>query len=560
MPGGRRQDPVDPAGGPATQFALQLRELQSEAGLTVTQLAAATHYDVSTVSKALNGRKLPSWALTSAVVKACGADPAAWKNRWMTARALSKAAPSGEVRVLVSPEAAADENLKPVLTPDVDGSMGGDPARLPSPSPLRPAGAKPPGDVDESIVSDPSPQILSPPSSRSGARRRGVAAVTTPSEVDDVRQAQRGAIFIGALLVAVVALTLSLSSSVNSTPGTPTSRSIAVTPSSTRVVTSVPEPTPTVGAAPVLAVATAELGGRPVVISSNGDTTARVRDLATKQPLVSFRFSGRTGPLYAMATAQLEGRPVVISGGSNEMVLVSDLATGQQLGSPFIGHTDQVNGLATAELGVRPVVISGSRDGTVRVWDLESGEPVGSPITDHIGPVWAVATAQLDGRSVVVSGGDDGTVRVWDLATGEPVASPFTGRGAAVWAVATAQLDGRPVVVSGGDDGTVRVSDLATGQQLGRPFTGHTGPVHAVATAELGGRSVVISGSRDATVRVWDLATGEPVGSPVTGHTPRGSGRGPPHHGGRDGVCYGSGATRSWCRGWRPLSWVSVRW
>ena len=42
MPGGRRQDPVDPNGGPAAEFALQLRELQGVAGLTLTQAILAS--------------------------------------------------------------------------------------------------------------------------------------------------------------------------------------------------------------------------------------------------------------------------------------------------------------------------------------------------------------------------------------------------------------------------------------------------------------------------------------------------------------------------------------
>ena len=264
----------------------------------------------------------------------------------------------------------------------------------------------------------------------------------------------------------------------------------------------------------VRSVAAAELDGRPVVISGSGDGTVRVWDLATGAP-VGGPFTGHDGAVLAVAAAELGGRPVVISGSSDETVRVWDLATGTPVGGPFTGHRGQVYAVAAAELGGRPVVISGSSDGTVRVWDLATGIPVGGPFAGH-GAVRSVAAAELDGRPVVISGSDDGTVRVWDLATGTPVGDPFTGHGGPVLAVAAAALGDQPVVISG-SDGTVRVWDLATGTPVGNPFTSY-GAVRSVAAAELGGRPVVISGSDDETVRVWDLATGTPVGDPFTGH------------------------------------------
>ena len=267
----------------------------------------------------------------------------------------------------------------------------------------------------------------------------------------------------------------------------------------------------------VLAVATAELDGRPVVVSGGSDNTLRVWDLATGEPIGS-PFTGHSASVNAVATAQLDGRPVVVSGGSDKTVRVWDLATGQPVGPPFIGHRDSVWAVPVARLGGRPLVVSGSWDRTVRVWELATGRPIGSPFTGHTGAVLAVATAQLAGHSVVISGSADRTVRMWDLSTGRPFGFPLTGHTIRVAGVATARLDGRPVVVSGSWDSTVRVWDLATGRALGVPFTGHVDDVHAVTTANLGGRPVVICGA-SKVVRVLDLATGQPIGSPFTGHT-----------------------------------------
>ena len=89
--------------------------------------------------------------------------------------------------------------------------------------------------------------------------------------------------------------------------------------------------------------------------------------------------------MLAVAAAELDGRPVVISGSDDRTVRVWDLATGAPVGGPFTGHGGWVRSVAAAELNGRPVVISGSVDRTVRVWDLATGAPVGDPFTGHTG-------------------------------------------------------------------------------------------------------------------------------------------------------------------------------
>jgi WD40 repeat protein len=267
----------------------------------------------------------------------------------------------------------------------------------------------------------------------------------------------------------------------------------------------------------VLAVATAELAGRPIIISGSNDRTVRVWDLATGTA-VGGPFTGHRAAVNAVVAVERAGCLVVISASADGTVRVWDLADGGAVGDPLTGHDGQVLAVAVAELDRRPVVISGGDDGTVRVWDLADGAAVGDPLTGHDGQVLAVAVAELDRRPVVISGGDDGTVRVWDLATGNPVGDPFTGHSGWVRSVAAAELDGRPVVVSGSNDRTVRVWDLATGDPVGVPFTGHDDWVRSVAAASHDGSPVVISASDDLTVRVWDLSTGTPASAPFTGH------------------------------------------
>ena len=105
----------------------------------------------------------------------------------------------------------------------------------------------------------------------------------------------------------------------------------------------------------------------------------RVSDLATGQP-AGAPFTGHTDFVSAVATAQLDGRPVVISGSNDKTVRVWDLATGNPIGAPFTGHTGAVYAVAAAQLDGRPMVVSGSGDGTVRVWDLATGQPDRDPV------------------------------------------------------------------------------------------------------------------------------------------------------------------------------------
>jgi hypothetical protein len=86
---GRRENPIDPAGGALARFAADLRELRMRAGgPTYRELALRAFYSASTLSQAASGVAFPSRAVTVAFVSACGGDAAEWDRRW---RALDRA-------------------------------------------------------------------------------------------------------------------------------------------------------------------------------------------------------------------------------------------------------------------------------------------------------------------------------------------------------------------------------------------------------------------------------------------------------------------------------------
>ncbi|MBD9735682.1 helix-turn-helix domain-containing protein, partial [Streptomyces sp. H28] len=83
---GRREQPLDPQAGPLERFALGLRALRERAGLTYAEMAEASHFSPSTLSQAAAGRRLPTRDVLRAYVRACGADPRGWEERWERVR------------------------------------------------------------------------------------------------------------------------------------------------------------------------------------------------------------------------------------------------------------------------------------------------------------------------------------------------------------------------------------------------------------------------------------------------------------------------------------------
>ncbi|MET9657557.1 WD40 repeat domain-containing protein [Streptomyces sp. NPDC006510] len=222
--------------------------------------------------------------------------------------------------------------------------------------------------------------------------------------------------------------------------------------------------------------------------------------------------AGHTSSVVGVATGVVDGRPVAVTSSGDGTVRVWDLAAGRQVGRPLIGDTHMVSGVAMGVVDGCPVAVSGD-DETVRVWDLATGRQVGRPLIGDTHMVSGVAMGVVDGCPVAVIGSRDGSVQVWDLTTRQQFCEPLQDHvRSTVDAVATGVMDGRPVAVSSGQDRRVRVWDLTTGKPVGGPLTGHTGWVYGVATGVVEGRPVAVTGSGDGTVRVWDLATGRPVG------------------------------------------------
>ncbi len=80
--------PNEPEPGPppaeitVAEFAARLRELRRASRLSLSQLAALTHYNKASLSRAANGQRLPAWQLAEQYVRHCGGDVPAFEQLW----------------------------------------------------------------------------------------------------------------------------------------------------------------------------------------------------------------------------------------------------------------------------------------------------------------------------------------------------------------------------------------------------------------------------------------------------------------------------------------------
>ncbi|GAA3453429.1 helix-turn-helix domain-containing protein [Dactylosporangium matsuzakiense] len=82
------------------QFLTDLRALRAAAGApSYSTLARESGLPRSTLHDALRGHRLPSREVTIGLVRACGADPAEWQDRWTALRAALDTPPPSDQAV-----------------------------------------------------------------------------------------------------------------------------------------------------------------------------------------------------------------------------------------------------------------------------------------------------------------------------------------------------------------------------------------------------------------------------------------------------------------------------
>ena len=85
----RPERPLDATVGPAAVFAVQLRAVREQSGLTYRNLAIRANYSHAHLVRAASGDELPSWDVTMAYLLGCGVHAAElpkWKSHWETTK------------------------------------------------------------------------------------------------------------------------------------------------------------------------------------------------------------------------------------------------------------------------------------------------------------------------------------------------------------------------------------------------------------------------------------------------------------------------------------------
>jgi WD40 repeat protein/DNA-binding SARP family transcriptional activator len=231
------------------------------------------------------------------------------------------------------------------------------------------------------------------------------------------------------------------------------------------------------------------------LVTAEIDSTARVRDANTGEPLHSF--TGHSGNVLAVDVSPDGTRAV--TGSSDASARVWELATGRQQ-IVLAGHAGNVEVVRFSLDGTH--VLTGGTDGTTRVWDVST-----AGARDWLTvPAAELITTQVafspDGERFAVPREPTG-VTVHDTATGE-VVRELSGHDEEL-AFVSFSPDGRWLAASSDLAFAAPVWDVRTGE-LVTTLTGHEDTVHALGFSPDGRR--VATASWDGTARIWETETG----------------------------------------------------
>ncbi|GIE76705.1 hypothetical protein Aph02nite_26550 [Actinoplanes philippinensis] len=256
-------------------------------------------------------------------------------------------------------------------------------------------------------------------------------------------------------------------------------------------------------------MAAGRLGERPVVFAA-GSTGILAIDPATgeeaKPPITRYG-EGVTALVYG----RVDGRAVLVTGGADSTVRVWDATTGEPVGHPFDGHRTEITSVQLTEVDDVPVVVSTSRRGAPRMWMLRSP----AAASGHTDTVNAVCAGFWAGVPVFASASADRSVRLWDAVTGAPVGAALAGHEAAVTGAVFAG-HGRDVLVTAGADGVVLCWSPDHDEPRSRVLTRTAGPVACLAATVVDGRGILgIAAAHGA--EFWEVEATRPYATLDTG-------------------------------------------
>jgi hypothetical protein len=284
-------------------------------------------------------------------------------------------------------------------------------------------------------------------------------------------------------------------------------------------------------------VRTGQIDGVPVAVTGGDDSLIRVWDLATGEPISTFR--GHHDGIEHLSVFDYEGRYVVFSrDSSTEAVWYLDdpdnpiasresgrntiywvgirgsdpvYVTDHEVHQLFTGETIGDVSLAFADFSWLTYIDGtftqvGTYENRMFTADTATGETTGGTFEQLASNVIAFALGGAVGKPLGLTITGDGSVQAWDLTAAEPYGTAGHESHQTVKAAQLFELDGKAVALLQGDLG-LTLYDLATGEPIGEMFAAHTGEaaLTSTATGAIDGHPVVVTGTMAGEVQVWSL-------------------------------------------------------
>lgn len=252
--------------------------------------------------------------------------------------------------------------------------------------------------------------------------------------------------------------------------------------------------------------------GRPAIVSSADDATARIWAIENDAWVLLEEFDGATAAITATVQAIGKTGAIFVSGCQDGLIHLWDPKL-WDLPSDDSGqsdaHASQVRSSTVVESNHAEgrLLVTSSNDGTARVWKMEEGSFSALGVfAGHEDWVRDLTTLEWPGlgRNAVASASGDSSVQIWDVLDPETSLVIYHGHTAQVRSVRPCHWPGVavPVLLTAAQDGSARVWNPYAQPSTDLEILWHEDVVRCAVQID-GARDPRILTVSDATLRIW---------------------------------------------------------
>lgn len=241
-----------------------------------------------------------------------------------------------------------------------------------------------------------------------------------------------------------------------------------------------------------------------VVITGHEDGSINVWNPWTGVRIRSIE-TGHSRRVSVLASAEVDGTAVLVSSAGFRMLQLWDLATGEPREEPLAQIDGWLTTLACTTVG-RPMVVGTDSAGVAHAWSLESGRSLG--LLGTPGLVFKrVCCAAVNGQAVAVLQTRDRRIWLWNLVTGESyeLVSLAAEDADEITSMTAYSVADAVVVITGEARGTLRRIGPGSARAVWSTAA-HDRRIVALDCAELAGRQVITSADEAGRVCLWNAA------------------------------------------------------